>query len=273
MTPKDNILQELNELNSPLANLTGTEVYTVPAGYFEALADAVLNRIKALEAANATEELAHLSPYLSQLSKAMPYTIPAGYFESLQENIEYATTVNDSISSTEELETLSPLLSGLKKEMPFAVPQGYFDNLPVGQQEQARVVPMGMNRSSAKGGSFISRKWFKYAAAAVVVGIVTTTAFLFLNRDKIDPNDTVAIVKNKVKNISSEKLDEFVQLADGEKLADESIATANVKAVNIKELIKDVPESEIQSLLNDTQLLDDAGNDTNTASGDDIMMN
>lgn len=274
MTTKETILQELNELNSPLVKLTGTEVYTVPAGYFEGLAEAVMNRIKALEAATPADELAHLSPFLAKLSKSMPYTIPAGYFESLQENIEYATTVDTSLSSNEELNTLSPLLSGLKKEMPFSVPEGYFDTLRTGQQEQAKVVSM-TTTSTRKKGSFFSTKLFKYAAAAVVVGIVTTATLLVLNNSsKVDPNDTVAVVKKQVRNISAEKLDEFVQLADGEKMVDESsVAANNVKPVNIKELVKDVPESEIQSLLNDTQLLDDAGNDTNTASGDDIMMN
>ena len=272
MTLNENIVKELNELNSSLASLAGKEVYNVPAGYFEGLAAMVIGRIKALETGTAAEELTHLSPFLGQLSKTMPYNIPAGYFENLQENIEYATTVNDNISSAEELETLSPLLSGLKKDGPFTVPQGYFENLSVGQEPgQAKVISMGMNKPAAKTGSFISRKWFRYAAAAVVTGIIATTAFLFLNQNKIDPTtDSHKWVENKIKKVSTEKLNEFVQLADEEKLDDQS--TSIVK-VDVKELVKDVPESEIQSLLNDTKLLDDTGNETNTASDDDIMMN
>ena len=69
MTQKDNILQELNELNSSLASLYSKNIYTVPVGYFEGLADQVLGRIKATEATNATDELVHLPPLLSKLSK------------------------------------------------------------------------------------------------------------------------------------------------------------------------------------------------------------
>ncbi|MEI9913058.1 MAG: hypothetical protein WDO71_27555 [Bacteroidota bacterium] len=38
-------------------------------GYFEGLADQVLNRIKALETEDAAEELGYLSPLLNSISK------------------------------------------------------------------------------------------------------------------------------------------------------------------------------------------------------------
>jgi len=130
MTRKDNILQELNELNSTLATITPQNPYTVPVGYFDGLAARVLNRIKAMEAANAVEELGYLSPVLSGISKQLPFSVPQGYFEGLAEKaMQSISESSDYQTANEEMETLSPLLNGLKKEMPYAVPQGYFDGL------------------------------------------------------------------------------------------------------------------------------------------------
>ena len=87
MTPKNNIAQELRDLESTLADLSVQNTYSVPEGYFDRLAEKVLSRIRAMEAASAAEELGHLSPLLSQLPKTMPYTVPAGYFEDMESTL------------------------------------------------------------------------------------------------------------------------------------------------------------------------------------------
>ena len=260
MTQNDNILQELKELKSSLAGLAAQNIYSVPNGYFEGLANQVLNRIKAMEAANAAEELGHLSPMLSNVSKQLPYTVPAGFFESLEEKLmQTVRNSNDYQTATEELEMLSPLLSGLKKEMPYSVPQGYFENL-------APDINTQINKTETKIISIGSRKWFRYAAAAVITGVIVMAGFMILNKDKVTADkDSFAWVKKNIKKVSTEKIEEFIQLTDVEK----SVASTDNKVQEVKELIKDVPENEIQSLLNDTQFLDD---DINAAS-DETMMN
>jgi len=55
MTQRDNILQELSELQSSLLNAGTQNVYRVPGGYFDNLAEQVLNRIRALDTENAAE--------------------------------------------------------------------------------------------------------------------------------------------------------------------------------------------------------------------------
>ena len=260
MTQNDNILQELKELKSSLAGLAAQNIYSVPNGYFEGLANQVLNRIKAMEAANAAEELGYLSPVLSNISKQLPYAVPAGYFESLEEKLmQTVRNSNDYQTATEELEMLSPLLSGLKKEMPYSVPQGYFENL-------APDINTQINKTETKIISIGSRKWFRYAAAAVITGVIVMAGFMILNKDKVTADkDSFAWVKKNIKKVSTEKIEEFIQLTDVEK----SVASTDNKVQEVKELIKDVPENEIQSLLNDTQFLDD---DINAAS-DETMMN
>jgi len=57
----------------------------VPQGYFESLADTILNRIKAEN--TAAPELKELSPMLYSIQKENVFTVPQGYFESLPDQI------------------------------------------------------------------------------------------------------------------------------------------------------------------------------------------
>ena len=248
MTPKNNIAQELRELESSLADLSAQNTYSVPEGYFEGLAKQVLNRIRAMEAATAAEELGHLSPLLSQLPKTMPYTVPAGYFEEMESTLVSVAMYGEQDAS-EELGNISPLLSGLKKEMPYSVPYGYFDSIsaPVAETHQpAKVVSMGG-----------SRKWFRYAAAAVVTGVVALLSILYISQDnngKTEGTEVAKVEKNILKEIrktSDTVLTEFVKQFDEAGLrSDETAATDTNK--EIKDLLKDIPENELKQFLNET---------------------
>ncbi len=255
MTQKDNILQELKELKSILANMTPQNTYTVPTGYFDGLAGQVLARIKATEATTAAEELDYLSPMLNKISKQMPYVAPAGYFDGLPEKMmQSVKESSDYQTAKEELEIVSPLLSSLKKEMPYAVPQGYFETL-------TEKISTEENKPATKIISISHRRWFRYAAAAVVTGVIVMAGFLVLGKEKADPNTNPhAWVKKSIKKVSTDKLDEFIQLVDEVKPVDNTVASSD-KAKEIKELIKDVPETEIQSLLHDTEILEDPVSD------------
>lgn len=261
MTQRDNILQELRELQSKLADHTPENIYSVPTGYFDGLVEQVLRRIRVLDAENAVDELACLSPLLSKLSKKIPYTVPAGYFEEMETSL-ISSVSTGSQSAKEELENLSSLLSGMKKEMPYSVPAGYFENLGDNRNSERA-------RPETKVVSLGSRKWIRFAAAAVVTGIIVTTGYFFLSRDKVSvDSDSYKWVKVNTKKVSTEKIDEFIQLTQEEKSGQGTIAAVE-KNQDIKELVKDIPENEIQSLLNDTELLDDT--DTNIASDETLM--
>lgn len=253
MIQKENILQELNELKSSLATVTPQNIYTIPVGYFDGLTAQVLNRIKAMEAKNAVEELDYLSPSLNNISRQMPYTIPTGYFEGLAEKMmQSVRESNQYQTAKEELETLSPLLSGLKKTMPYSVPQGYFENL--GEKR---------NKPAAKIISIVSRKWFRYAAAAVVTGLIVLAGFIYINsRNHVDPvAKPYAWVKKSIQKVDKADIDAFVNLADQELNNQAPLATTPVKPGEIKELMKDVSDKEIQDFLDtapDTETSDDA---------------
>ena len=242
MIQRANILEELNELNSSLTTDNQQAVYTVPNGYFDQLADSVLARIKALEAMTAQEEINHLSPLLAGASKQMPYSLPENYFTEL----DITAATQSYTSAKDELENLSPLLGGLKKEMPYSVPAGYFENVQVPQQEKAKVI------------SLTSRKWFRYAAAAVVTGIIATTVFV-VNRNN-NPEQKMARIENTatkaIEKTSEDELNDFIQYSTTEQVV---IAKTN-PSEDVKDMLKGIPAEDLQAFLNevgDPDLLND----------------
>ena len=244
MTKRANILQELNEIRSNLINVTSENVYSVPEGYFENFAEQVLNRINAMNAANAKDELNYLSPLLNSVSKEIPYSIPIGYFDGLEKKLMQGIRESEDYQTAkEELESISPLLSSLNKQVPYNIPQGYFKNLTskVNTKPQIKIV------------SITNRRWFHYAAAAVIVGFIALGGLLFLNKKPtVDPNKNPDewIAKN-VKKVNTNKLDDFIKLDDEEHIAKGS----PIKTDEIKDLMKDVPEKQIQQFLNETEAL------------------
>ena len=240
-------MNELTGLGSTLANHSVQNIYTVPDGYFESLANQILNRIKALETTDAKKEIEYLSPMLSVVSKEIPYSVPVGYFGNLDETIlqrirEHA----DYQTSEEEIESLSPMLSGLRNENPYSVPADYFENFKPDVKEEAQVI------------SITKRRWFRLAIVAAIIGVIAIGAILFFGSGKVDPNKNPEewIAKNVKKKVSTEKIDEFVALAkedDSMKPVDQNISE---KTDEIKELMKDVPEKDITEFLNDAVALE-----------------
>jgi hypothetical protein len=254
MTNRNTILNELADLGNILKDHSPQNTYAVPVGYFEGLAGQILNRIKALEATDAKEELVYLSPFLSKVSKEMPYAIPAGYFHDLSETLlqqisehtNHLQTESFGQTSEEEIEALSPLLGSLKNKNTYSVPGGYFENLETGiKKEETKVI------------SITRRRWYRLAAAAVFVGVIVIGGLLFFNQRQPnvikDPKGWC--YQNVTKKVSTAKLDEFVKLAEDEttNVAEENDAT---KKAEIKELMKDVSDKEIQDFLNDAVALE-----------------
>jgi hypothetical protein len=299
MAPKDNILQELNELNSSLS-INQQNVYTVPAGYFDGLAVQVLNRIKALEAFNAVEELDHLSPMLGDLSKQVPYSVPQGYFEGLSAKALQAVTENNiNLNAKVELASLSPFLSGLKKDIPFSVPQGYFEELEIKalqsvtesninqnakdelaslspllsglKKEMPFSVPQGyfeslsenINRVETKPVvkviSITSRKWFRYAAAAVVAGVIIVAGFLLSGGDTKEPGGkALAKFTKDVKKMNDVQKDDLIDFIDAGMSGDETVQVENdKKSDEVKILLEGISEEELDDFKEQSEDLED----------------
>ena len=166
----ENAEEELRNLSPMLYSLKGENVFSVPAGYFDKLSESVLSNMKSVHTDSAEEELRNLSPMLYSLKGENVFSIPAGYFDKLSESVLSNMKSVHTESAEEELRRLSPMLYGLKGENVFSVPAGYFESLAENVARKVKPVPakvVTMKRRTS---------WLKYAAAAVVTGIITITS-------------------------------------------------------------------------------------------------
>jgi hypothetical protein len=255
MSARDNILTELKELDSSLSGVSLVNAYQVPAGYFEGLASTMLNLVKAMEIMDAGEELSLLSPVINDIDRTMPFAIPANYFNGLEKKLMEGVLASES---AEESETLSPLLSGLKKNNPYTVPDNYFEGL-------VNIAKNNEPRKEAKIISLSARRWFRVAAAAVVISFITVGAFLFTRKDTISPVDkSYAWVKKSIKQVSTDDLDQFIDMSD-EQIPVIASVTPGKEA---KELVNNLSDEQIQHFLDDVK-----ETDPGTDLGDDILLN
>lgn len=252
MTQKDNILQELKELNSGLAGISREPVYAVPAGYFDGLASRVLGRIKAMEADNAADELAYLAPGL-KLSKQLPYSVPQGYFEGLAASMLAKTSQEESPAS--ELESLSPLLSQLKKESrtghPYSVPAGYFETLgqqPYGVSENkpAKVISLSVSR----------RTWFRAAVAAVVTGIIVMAGYLLLG-EKEPGGKALAKFTRDVKKMDDSQKENLIHFIEAGLSGQETAQVNTDSKAEVKNLLEGISEEELKSFQQQSEDIQD----------------
>jgi len=252
MAQREYILQELREINSSLAGIEQYPMYQVPMGYFDNLAGEIMKKVRASEAATANEELRHLSPVLGGMSKTGPYLVPAGYFDSIEKKLAEIIFTSKDQTVEEELETLSPLLLQLKDKPTYSVPEHYFEQL---EQPNRNTKPV----QKTKAISIASRKWVRYAAAAIVVALVATIGFRFLNKKQtIEPADqSFAWVEKNLKKVSTDDINAFVESVSTEST---DIVKSDAKD-EVRNLLKDVTDKEIQDFLNETQVDEPASND------------
>lgn len=152
------ILEELKTVSPSLASLAKVNVFSVPEGYFDELSINTLKNIHRL----ADNGAANLS-------------VPNGYFEDLTSSILDKIKENEQTAS-QELRSLSPMLYSIQNENVFTVPRGYFNNL------ENNILDKVTGNTGAKVVEFKKRaSIWKYAAAAVVTGIIGLSSILMFN--------------------------------------------------------------------------------------------
>lgn len=215
---------------------------SVPAGYFDNLADTILSKIKE-QGKNTKEEL---SDTLKSVQFKNIYEVPNGYFNTLSNNI--LNKLNTQ-TATEEIRTISPMLYSIQNESTFEVPGGYFTSLADNvltkvKPEEAKIVVM-QQRSV----------WFKYAVAAAFIGVMSLGAFKFINKqDSYLPINYAAIINTNVDGelakIPEEEIEKFLT-KDGVDVEAAVAFTQLQEKVLSDETTTDKTESdEIDELLN-----------------------
>ncbi|MFC4263289.1 hypothetical protein ACFOWM_10395 [Ferruginibacter yonginensis] len=229
MNNENDILQELQSLNSALQNVPKHRCYEVPTGYFET----ILPQFKARLMVDASK------------TTAAQFKVPDGYFEQLPINImqkiKMATLEDDVV---EETKNIAPIVAGIGNQNIYQVPQGYFENTnntPAANttevyHETAAIAPIVANIGKrnmyqvpqgyfentiqpmvVKPAKVVSIKkanhFFKYAAAAVIAGVLSVTALNIFstkttNTNMPSANATAAIVQSGNAIIANNNFDE-----------------------------------------------------------------
>lgn len=157
------ISNELRTISPFMAGIDKVNLFTVPGGYFEGLAECCLVLAKAGE-----------KGMLDDLSRQYNQEVPAGYFDQLPDTIMKRIKAQQEETASEELRILSPMLYAIQNENVFEVPKDYFTGLSDSilskvQPIQARVVSIHRRSST----------FIKYAVAAAFTGIMALGVFKF----------------------------------------------------------------------------------------------
>lgn len=227
MTQRATILQELADCGSSLQPALAAGPYQVPEGYFNDLPDVILSRVRTEETMTANEEIAALSPLLGSLSRIPPFKVPEGYF-----------------TETAEQEPDTSFLANAGRQMPYSVPDDYFAQLParIGHQVTARVIPLA------------ARKWFRYAAAAVVTGIIALSGLMIWQQQQPANNSSVLAskeVRRTLEGTSVEALENFVQVTSPG-ISNKEITGVTAKSDELNSLFREIPDSELDAFLDVT---------------------
>jgi len=207
MTRNTDILKELEQISPAVAQISEETPYQVPVGYFDTLDTVIMARI----AAGGIEE----DSLLHVAGKQMPQDVPQGYFDTLSDSILSKIKAQQGIqTATEELVELSPLLAGLSKANLYEVPAGYFENLSAGITEKT---------TETKVVSMFSRKvWIRYAAAAVLFGMIAFGITFFSSQSTVSGPDfptakTEEQINKELAQISEEEIINYLKMTSDSK--------------------------------------------------------
>lgn len=230
--------------DAALSHISKAPIYEVPAGYFEGLANTVLNRVRASAADSPADELAFLSPVLSRLDRKSPFKAPEGYFNDLSDNVVSGVQAIEFVN--EELENLSPLMASLRKARTFETPPGYFEQLPEAILAKVRKQPAKVISVSFR------KRVIRYAAAAVVVGVVAIGSYIGFRpgHNPAKPDEAETVVKKDLDKVPDQDIESFlttntVALAD----AGTIVTNDSLNENDAKDLLANVSDDELQSYL------------------------
>jgi hypothetical protein len=179
MQESENILNELTAISPLVASIPRVNVYRVDQNYFDGIRAELQARIIA-------------SSFIAPQNN---FDVPAGYFENLPTNILAKIKAEENNIVFTEMEELSATIAAIGNKNVYTVPQGYFEQSAMPTIASAKVVKMG------------SRSIFKYAAAAVITGLLGVGIFTFLNKDagEIKATEVNPVVMAKANEIIQKK--------------------------------------------------------------------
>ena len=240
-----NILKRVKEEEAgadPVVNINKENMYQAPAGYFDGLAGNILNRIKEEEDGQYLQEPDLSSTLWQQLGKKNPFTVPEGYFNEFSENIVAGAKAIEFVN--EELENLSPLMTSLKTKQVYEVPSGYFE-------ANAAAILKKLNAPAGKVISIgFGRKMMRYAAAAVVAGLVLVAGYMYTGNTK-PAVPAAGDVPGELAKVTDQEIENFLNNNTASLADTSSIVAADdeMSDKDSKDLLANISDEELQHYL------------------------
>jgi hypothetical protein len=219
-----------------------------PDGYFESFAEKMLRRVKRETSNSVDEELADLSSFLGTVKREMPFSVPQNYFEELADHVLQSAKAIDFVN--DEAENIPSLLKGLKDKNVYTTPLGYFENFSGSVLSKIKNEP-----KKAKIISIGSRKtWLRVAAAAIVVGIISTVGYYTLNKNSQPAvSDPIAALSK----VSDDEMSNYLQnqyspIYDSVITNTNSpLATIDLSNDDTNDLLSIIPDDELKQYINE----------------------
>ncbi len=199
MNKVNDIQNELTNLAPALIPLQRLNVFTVPENYFNDFPVFL------------SETLNNESSFLPTVNVNM-MDVPSGYFDSLAENILIKIKSLSQQTVPEELKVLSPALSAIGNDNIFTVPRRYFEDLP-------EIILSQVNKPAAVISMRSRSSFARYAAAAVITGIMGLSLFTLLNKKTIENEAplTVSVVNEGKNNLQTNSFERLLEtMSDAE---------------------------------------------------------
>lgn len=210
-------MQRRIEITEELASILTSKLvwpvavpYKVPAGYFEALSEMILERISTVLP-----------------GKVNVFEVPENYFEQLPATILQAVR---HAEVSDELQEVAPLLHSIPKTNPYQAAAPVLDIHSIMEEKAENNLGKVITMPAAR-----KNLWMRYVVAAVMVGVLITAAFIYNSNQTLKSVDTDSYarmdVSNEISKLSEDELTSY--LSSAEKLM---VATADRESLLIDEL-------------------------------------
>lgn len=201
--------------------------------------------------AHIPDELSNTCPLLAGMSRRNVFAVPPGYFNGLADTIitRIKRTGLPANAISRELETVAPLLNTISRRNIFTIAPGYFDQavgvLPVvnAKKEKAKLF-------SLHGGE----KWVRYAAAAVMTGVLVTGVFLYSNKEEKTPEYekyTRIDVSSALDKVSDTELVNYLKNNERFAVSGEQAVAVNQELPEAHKHISMYSDAELKQYLNE----------------------
>lgn len=226
MNKRQQILDELKEISLAVANLSENNFFSVPANYFDNLANEISSKIR-------------MNALFSTI-KTNPYNTPKGYFTQFEQKImdQLISQTPKNISVENELKEIAPLLNAIDKKSIYTIPQGYFD--------VEKVLPTKPSEAKVIKG-FFRKKITMYAAAAIITAFAGLGVVRFMqNSHSVDVN----------KEITKRTDDELSNFLEETTYAETNTTNTTNESENDLNLFENTSTEEIKEYLQKADLVE-----------------